>query len=242
MENNRFTEKGNAKAINDTCFPASNLLMFRYETIATLCMDEPVNIFITEKEGNERLFCEPIFKIIIERDGVCTKSYTIYSNKRERFRNKSRFILRRMIWDRKSDKEHMLNSFEEREKMLLAWPTIETENLFLTYNQARDVLRNIKSMDKLIKNGVCLDGCDESISDWTYFELRRRYDWGETRTWWDCTRQNQQIESLILETVACYEDMLQNKNEYPSIEKIELDYMVPLETQKKYICGEYALL
>ena len=104
----------------------------------------------------------------------------------------------------------MQSSFAKKEEMLFLWPTIEVENLFVPYNQVHGIFKSLKRMDKLLKNGVFLDQCSERSSDWTNFELRRRFDWGETRTCWDCSRQNQQVENLIFETANFYDDILQN--------------------------------
>ncbi len=232
-----LSEKGNARVITNVCFPTTKIMMLRYESIVEVCMNEPVNIFITKKENEEKLFCEPIYKIIVEFHGLYTKCYTLYSDKREHFGKKNCFLLRRIMWDCEKDKEHVQSLNTEKEKMLSLWPTMKAENLFMPYEQAQ-IVKELKKMDKLINKGIPSNICSKKKNDWTNIELRRRFNWGETRSCWDCTRQIQQVEDLIFETVNLYDDMLHKIQENESIEKIELDYMVPLEIQKGFICGE----
>ena len=111
----------------EVCYPGSKIPMIRYETFVDYCKDEPALIHVYGENNENRLVCEPIFRVSVDVPNHYMIACTFYCNEREEFTEDSCVVVRRIIWEK--DIKHLKQFPEKREEFLKSWPTIKSQNI-----------------------------------------------------------------------------------------------------------------
>lgn len=231
---NRFIENGNASVIKEVCYPYK-VPMYMYQAITDFCSEQLANIHVKRTESEDKVYCEPIQRSMVDISNGNLLTYTIFSNQREQFDKEACFIVRKLLWEKRKDIDRLKQFPEKRQEALLLWPTIKAENVVIYYNDALNIIRLLQQTDELTKYGIVLN--ERGSHDVPYWpdmkdiELMRRYDWGEIRCCWGASMQNAKIEQHIYSSIETLDKELLRKSK--EIYEMELDYTFPMDEFKK---------
>jgi len=235
---NRFIEEGNASIIEEVCYPY-NTAMYVYQAIVDFCSEQLAGILVQKTEHESKVYCEPIQKFIVDMANGDLLVYSIYSDQREGFDESACFVIRKLLWKKKKDIDWLQKYPQKRQDALLSWPTIETKNRVIYYSGAERITRLLQQTDELTKYGIVLN--ERSPNNAPYWrnmrdiELMRRYEWGEIHYTWGMSMQNAEVEKHIYSSIETLDIELSEISE--EINKMELDYIFPIEEFKKYVVG-----
>jgi hypothetical protein len=208
-----------------------------YEAIFDFCYEQVSHIHIKKTEDDNKLYCEPIQRFMIDISNGEAVCYTIFSNQRENFDKTAWFIIRKLLWEKEKDISRLEQFPDKRKESLTSWPTISAKNIILRYDDALEIRYLLQQTNELAKNGIVLnERVPDSEQYWNGMkdiEFMRRYEWGEIRYSWGSTMQNTKIEQLIFSSTKTFDNELLRTQ--PDIYKMEIDYIISLdEFQKTY--------
>lgn len=241
FEINKPKEKGNAVRIREVCHPTIPLTLVRYEAISDYYTEEPKLISVKPTKVDDFAIFEQVFRLRIWVPNEKTYSWCIYSEEREWMASKESpcgIIVRHVVWDRKKDLASVKRVKDKREGLLKKWPTITTNNVFLSQGLSSQLIKDLKELDNALTKGILLRRRkrDEGKPEWGDFEIMRLYDWGQVHATWSPIMTNSHIE--------CYTKNLSRQLELyitgnsATVYQMDLDYSYPTEIAKDIVYGE----
>lgn len=248
MENTKPVNIGNADCINETCYPVMKLAMLRYEAIFDYYSEEPQSIYVRLEKDGEKFDFEQILRIRKWVSDNQSYSWCIYSQRRE-LDNKvnenlseekktlKNLIIRYVIWNMKTDINNIKQfSDNRREQLLKNYPSISTNNIFLSLKDSIDLIKQICDFDKLIENGISLSL--NSNQEWSFrdLEIKRLFDWGQVHSTWSPFKENHEVETSILEIEKNLKKYL--ACDYVNIYSMDLDFSISPVIYKNIVVGE----
>jgi hypothetical protein len=229
MENSKIKIYNNAHNVSEYTFPPIKLVMFRYEAIFDFYSENPCSISANLSENTESECFGQILRIRQWCHSGYSSSWCIYAKDRHIIDD---VVLRRVIWKMEDDREplRMLRSGKkvDREKLLLEHPTLEISNKYITQQYSNQIIKRIKKLDTVIKNGIILLNNKNPNWDWINLELYREYDWGSRCTCWDTSKKNEEIEKRLAELINDFDDLVER--DFDFVDSMTFNYS--LEPQK----------
>ncbi|HHY30005.1 MAG TPA: hypothetical protein GX520_04830 [Syntrophaceticus sp.] len=234
MNSKRFIENGNASIIKEVCYPYK-IPMYVYQAIVNFCSEQLAYIHVKRTEYEDKVYCEPIYRFMVDISNGDLRYYTIFSNQREQFTEKACFIVRKLLWQKSKDIDRLKQFPEHRQEALLSWPTIKAKNVVMFYSDALNIIRLLQQTDELTKYGIVLnERGSHNKPYWRDIELMRRFDWGEIHCCWGASMQNTKVEQHIYSSMEILDKELIKI--FKKVYKIELDYIFPIDEFKKKYC------
>lgn len=228
---------GNTEMLEENGLYPSKIGMIKYENIFDFFSTEPVSISIQKKKEKKQIKYSEIFRIRKWEMDKCV-SWNIYSKDREKLDG---IVLRKVVWNKKSDKDDFKRAASERNEneKLNCFPSIESENVYVSNKQSAYIYKIMNEIDKILENGIKFnkDIVDLSHSD---TEILRLYDWGQIHLTWGEWRTPKLLEKRIHSFFEIFDEI--QKNNTKKIFLMKFNYSIPLELYEKiYIRGEYDL-
>ena len=228
-------EEGNADEIYEECYPLIKLALLRGEAIVDHLIEEPCLIHIYPEKDAEKVVCEKILTFFLDIPNEDMESYVVYSNSREDFSQEWYTVVRKVYWHKKVDQHQIIKNPDRQEEMFLKlWPNVTIKNIAMKQNVI--IKEIIEGLDKIIENGIITSEREGALPYRNDIAVTRRFDWGEVRSRWDRSRQNERLEEYIIESLRKLEQIVDG--EQSLFYKMVLDYMVKPELFHKLVVGE----
>lgn len=225
---NKIVESGNSESIVQTCKPTLKRSMLVVKQLAAIFNeDEPKIISVKINEDGELYSGKQIFHYTESIPNVLQFAWAVYS-----FDNLKGILIRNSWWDTKTDVSIMKtrNAYES----MIENPTIRSQNTFISSKSADEVKSQVEN---LMKNVTAIDGYikDETQDVFNYksvyfnnFDYNFRHSWNYPLT-------NQDMVAQVNEFIRNLESCINSTDEI--INRIELDYLVPLDVYYQHISG-----
>lgn len=232
----RAVERSNARVVEEKCYPYSVPIVL-FESIVDFYNQMLAHIVIWQGDsGGANCRCEQILRLGVDMTNGDWTTFIIFSNQREAFDRDAFFVVRRVVWKKVEDIDRIRGSLREdpenRWELLQSWPTVEIDNVAVSFSDAEAVVGVLRRTDELVGLGMGLEETTPGGRRSGEFELARRLAWGEVRLDWGPAMSNAEVQEHILSSMQVLEGEMGKGHE--EVSRMELDYVYPLDEFKEH--------
>lgn len=134
---------------------------------------------------------------VLDLDEDFSLSYGVYA---EDDLESTNFAIYRIKWNRKQDKEYLINNYNKQKKATIIpefYPDMQVE--IAAIKDSKDIellITGLKYIDRILLNGYRLTDSNMK-DDGSYMGIKRQFYWGQVECSWNRSRENKELEYAI---------------------------------------------